>query len=322
MKNKDGIFSNKKIILPFIIVVALLCAVIVSVVKNRHNEEYQGYYVFGIDAKETKVMYEKYTPKKRDGEDLVKEFLHRMQQEPNDVSMKKAIPDNVSVDEYVLDENGDLTLYMDAAYGNYSGVNEILRRAAIVKTLCQIPEVEAVQFYVAGQPLTDSNLETIGFMTADTFIDNTGGESVYQQKATVNMYFASEKGDTLVEVPVEITYDATIPLEQLVIEQLMKGPNTIDGASDQHLQATIPKNVTLNKVSIKDHTCYVDFSEEFLNKREGITAQVAVYSVVDTLIELPEVNKVQFSIDGEQVLLYNDTLRFGEVFSRNLDIVE
>ena len=105
MKNKDGIFSNKKIILPLIIVVALLCAVIVSVVKNRHNEEYQGYYVFGIDAKETKVMYEKYTPKKRDGEDLVKEFLHRMQQEPNDVSMKKAIPDNVSVDEYVLDDS-------------------------------------------------------------------------------------------------------------------------------------------------------------------------------------------------------------------------
>ena len=46
----------------------------------------------------------------------------------------------------------------------------------------------------------------------------------------------------------------------------------------------------------------MDFSSEFLNKRKSITADVAIYSVVNTLVELPTVNKVQFSIDGGQVL--------------------
>ena len=48
----------------------------------------------------------------------------------------------------------------------------------------------------------------------------------------------------------------------------------------------------------------------------------SIYSVVNTLIELPNVNKVQFSIDGEQVLKYNESMSFGEPFERNLDIVK
>ena len=198
---------------------------------------------------------------------------------------------------------------------------EILRRAAIVKTLCQIPEITGVQFYIAGQPLTGSNMEAVGVMYADDFIDNTGGETSYKQNATLNMYFADHRGTSLVEVPVEITYDAAIPLEQLAIEQLMKGPYSIDGVNKDTVLSTIPEGTRLNKVTVKENTCYVDFSSEFLNKRKAITADVAIYSVVNTLVELPTVNKVQFSIDGEQVLEYSDTMKFGEPFERNLDLV-
>ena len=49
---------------------------------------------------------------------------------------------------------------------------------------------------------------------------------------------------------------------------------------------------------------------------------MAIYSVVNTLVELSTINKVQFSIDGEQVLTYNDSVNFGESFERNLDIVK
>ena len=65
----------------------------------------------------------------------------------------------------------------------------------------------------------------------------------------------------------------------------------------------------------------MDFSKEFLNKEDNITDYVAIYSVVNTLVELPSVNKVQFSIDGEQVLKYNQNINFGEAFERNLDLV-
>ncbi len=289
--------------------------------QKNSDEDYKGYYIFGLDANETKVAHEKYTPVSKNTEELVEEFLNKMSDKPEDVYMKNAVPDDVTIDNYVISEEGSLSIYFNSSYGNYTGVPEILRRAAIVKTLCQVPGVEDVQFYVAGQPLTTSNMEAVGIMTASQFIDNTGGETSYKQNATLNMYFSDYKGTALVEVPVEITYDATIPLEQLAIEQLMKGPYSIEGINKKSVLPTIPAGTRLNNVTIKENTCYVDFSSDFLNKRKSVTSDVAIYSVVNTLVELPAINKVQFSIDGGQVLEYSDSVGFGEPFERNLDLV-
>ena len=168
--------------------------------------------------------------------------------------------------------------------------------------------------------MTDSNMNAIGFMTAETFIDNTG-ETAYTQTATLNMYFSDSAGMGLVEIPVKVTYDATIPLEQLAMEQLMKGPDAINGTNQKRMLKTIPDGTQINKISIKENTCYLDLSSEFLEKRDNVSDEVAIYSVVNTLVELSNINKVQFSIDGQQVLLYDERINFGEPFESNLDIV-
>lgn len=291
--------------------------------KDQEKNTYKGDYIYCLDTSEIKVEGEKYTIKSKDTDKMIEELLDKMRNEPDTVSLKNAISDNIKLDDYTLTTDGDLSLYWTASYSNYTGVSEILRRAAIVKTLCQIPDVKNVQFYIAGQPLTDSNMNEIGFMTADTFVDNTG-DIEYTQSATLNMYFSNAAGTSLVEVPVKITYDATIPLEQLAMEQLLKGPSSIDGISNTHLLPTMPSGTKVNKISIKDNTCYLDLSSEFLDKRHNVSDEVTVYSVVNTLVELSNINKVQFSIDGEQVLLYNDneSIEFGEPFERNLDLVK
>jgi germination protein M len=298
-----------------------LTAVLCGGCSFHKEKKYTGDYIFCPDANETKVGFENYTPKATDRDGLVKEYLQKLQEEPEDIELKKALPEDVEVDEYLFDDAGQLTLYFSSGYGKLKDVSEILHRAAIVKTLCQIDGVDGVQFYVAGQPLTDSNLNAVGYMTADSFIDNTGGETTYKQNATLNMYFSDSTGRSLVKVPVDITYDATIPLEQLAVEQLIKGPYSIDGVDPDAVEATIPENTELNKISVKENTCYVDFSEEFLEKRTNVSAEATIYSVVNTLVELSNINKVQFSINGEQVLLYNDTIDFGSAFERNLDLV-
>ena len=285
------------------------------------EEGYNGYYIYCLDTNETKVTAEKYTPKEKNNKKLIREMLKRMQKEPEDISLKKAIPDNVELDDYTLSGQGDLCLYWTTSYGNYTGVPEILRRAAIVKTLCQISDVKSVQFYVAGQPLTDSNLNPIGFMTADTFVDTTG-DIAYQQKATLKIYFANRQGTALKGVPVEITYDATIPVEQLALEQLIKGPDSINGSQSEELLKTMPNGTKINTISVRNHTCYLDLSSEFLQKRENISDEVTIYSVVNTLAELSNINRVQFSIDGEKILLYNDSVDFCEPFEANLDMIE
>ncbi|MCI5588386.1 MAG: GerMN domain-containing protein [Lachnospiraceae bacterium] len=312
--------SFRKISLIFVCFITM--ALILTGCKSKKSKEtYNGYYIFGINATETKVSYEKYKPKSDSSLALIDEFIKKMQQEPHDLSMKKAIPDDVKIDDSVLAGSGELSLYLNAAYSNYTGTAEILRRAAIVKTLCQIPDVKAVEFYVAGQPLTNSKMETIGLMTSDLFIDNTDGEKSYKQQATLNIYFADSSGTSLIKEPVKIQYDATLPLEELAVRQLIKGPSTVKNINSKKLLPTVPKGTILNKITTKENTCYIDFSDDFLKKPNNITDEVAIYSVVNTLIELPTINKVQFSINGEQVLIYNDKINFGDAFKRNLDIV-
>lgn len=297
----------------------LLFSLILMGCGKKKNSDAEGVYIYCLDANDTKVAFEMYTPKGESTDELILELVGRMEKEPKDIAMKKAIPDNVELDEYSFNEQGDLSLYWSASYGNFTGVSEILRRAAIVKTLCQIPEIKNIQFYVAGQPLTDSNMNAIGFMMADTFIDNTG-ETAYMQTASLIMYFADRQGTGLNKVPVEITYDATLPMEQLAMEQLMKGPDSIEGT--KNLLKTVPEGTKINKISVKENTCYLDLSSDFMEKRSNISDEVAIYSVVNTLVELPTINKVQFSIDGKQVLLFDDRVNFGEPFECNLDLVK
>lgn len=287
---------------------------------GKEEQAVTGFCIYCLDTNETKLEQEEYSPKTENGSELISELIHRLKKEPTTISFKKAIPDDVDVDEFTLTESGDLSLYLTASYGNYSSVAEILRRAAIVKTLCQVPDVSNVQFYVAGQPLTDSSMNAVGFMNDETFVDNTSGSS-YTQTTTMTIYFSNLMGSSLIAVPVEITYDALIPLEQLVLEQLIRGPNTVEGLRRQQYLDTVPEGTRINSISVKEKTCYVDLSSDFLEKRDNMTSEVTIYSIVNTLVELPNINKVQFSIDGGQVLLYDDTINFAEPFERNLDIV-
>lgn len=288
--------------------------------KKKQETEYKGEYIFSVDTSETKVTYQKYRAKQTDTSRKIQEYLSQLCKEPKEVSMKKAIPDDVKVEDFVLGEGGQLSLYFNAAYGNLTGASEILRRAAIVKTLCQIDGVDAVQFYVAGQPLADSNREVISFMTADMFIDNTGGESSYTKSANLILYFADMSGNKLIQVPVDVTYDASIPMEELAIQQLIRGTQAVDGI-DSSIKDTIPEGTVLNTVTVKDSVCYVDFSSGFLEKNSDISPEVTIYSVVNTLTELPNINKVQFSIDGSQVTEYGDSLNLSVLFQRNLNLV-
>ena len=61
--------------------------------QESREEDYEGYYIFGLDANETKVVFEKYSPVSEGTEELVVEFLGKMSDEPEDIYMKKAIPD-------------------------------------------------------------------------------------------------------------------------------------------------------------------------------------------------------------------------------------
>ena len=267
--------------------------------------------IYYIDAKTTSLVSENYELISTKLNEQINELLYMLKMNPDNLVYKSVLPSDIVIN-FSLGTDGSLTIKFDSTYNELTGVDEILCRAAIVKTLCQLPEVEYVQINVNDNPLIDSNQDAVGPLTAADFIDDTETNTNYKLK----LYFANEKGDALIEYDTNIDYIGTDTIEEIAINQLINGPTEI-GMYD-----TIPKGTILLNLFKTDGTCYVDFNEKFLDKLSSITEEVAIYSVVNTLVELPGINKVQFRIDGEVVKTYYESKEFDSSFKRNLDLIE
>lgn len=301
-----------------LIILVLACMVLLAacVSEKSGQDKESDYYLYYIDKDETKVVRESYEPKATDTEALIAEFSAALNKDPKNYAYRKAKPDSVVLKDYTYNGGSQLILNFETSYYDLEGIGEVLTRAAIVKDFCQIEGIDYVEFYVAGQPLRDKNEKPIGMMAAENFIDNTGGETKYKQNAEISLFFANKSGKKLVESNVIVSYNGTIPMEQLIIEQLIAGP-----VKDTKYP-TIPQGTKLLKVTVKEGICYVDFNEKFLDKIDGITDEVAIYSVVNSLVEMSTINKVQIKINGELIKTYGESTKFDGMFERNLDIVE
>ena len=210
----------------------------------------------------------------------------------------------VAIDDFQLKEK-QLTITFLSSYYNQDKIDEVLNRAAIVKTLCQLSSVEYVEFYVGDNPLMIDG-ETVGIMSKLSFLDSVGGEG-YTQEKYVTLYFSSNDGTKMQEITTKLTHDMTVPLARLLIEQLLKGPNEISDANTSDVRDTIPAGTKLNSLTIRDHVCYVDFSKEFMNMQADVSSGVVVYSIVNTLSNLKDVESVKFLINGESNEKFPDT---------------
>ncbi len=266
--------------------------------------------VYYVNSKTSALVSERYQMISTKQEEQIDELLYMLKKAPENLLYKSALMDAAVVREYYFNDDESLTIDFEPSYAELTGISEILCRAAIVKTLSQLEGVEYIQFYVNGQPLLDSSGELVGIMTKDDFIDSTGTDT------KVKLYFANEKGDSLVEYLKEITYTGSGSLEEVVLKELLAGPEQIG------MYRTVPEGTVLNKVEMKDSICYVDFNEKFMDKISGLSDDVVIYSIVNTLVELPYIKKVQFQINGEVPPLFGEGLTLDGYFERDLSLLK
>ena len=305
-------------------VLCILCTVILvfgmTGCGEKTDKQLMSYQVFYINSDGSGLTGKTYQLKdaKQDLVSVIKELINRLQT-PQEESLKSPIDEGIQVVDYQIKEN-QLSVYFSAGYNNKSGLDEILSRAAIVKTLCQIQEIEYVEFYVEDQPLMLSG-NAVGLMSQESFVDELNPQDQKQSKETV-LYFSNKQGNRLKKITTDITYNAAEPIARLLVEQLITGVSSIQNIDETKLQSAVPSKTTLNNLTIRDNICYLDLSRDFEQQDPNVSSEVIVYSIVDTLCELPEVTKVQFSVDGEQKEKYGDLEGFNKPLERNLDLLE
>ena len=212
--------------------------------------------------------------------------------------------------------NESILLDFHKSYLDIEKSKEILIRAGLVKNLTKVPGIEQVTIQVGGESLLNSDGSIVGVMTSKSFVVDTQEDFNSHEKIKVRLYFINSEMDMLNVLSEEVVYNVSSSLEKLIVEELIKGPG------NETLNPVMNKDTKLINISTKDGVCYVNFDDGFLLPNEHLDANLTIYSIVNSLAELPGINKVQIQVNGNTDIIYQEKIELNTLFERNLDIVE
>ncbi len=296
----------------FCVLLVMLFALSAMACSKETEKNSEKIYYISIDK--MSIVPVEYSYKNRGTNAMINEAFSMLCSETSDVEYMKTIPSGVDIVEYKID-GSDLSLYLSADYLSLDEYTEILVRSAIVKTLVQIPGVDSVAFYVDEIPLSDASGNIVGTMTADSFIDDFGSETESLLSGDFKLYFASSDGLSVVPETRQVYYSRNVAIEKVILEQLIKGPNA-DG-----MISSLPAGTMVNSVSVTDGICYVNFDASIETSVTGVTENVTIYSIVNSLTELDNIKQVQILVKGETPHITVPDIDLSKPISKNENII-
>ena len=255
------------------------------------------------------------TELKADGPNAqIEQFLNQLQQNDPKEGCVSAIPDSVKINSYSITEK-ILTIDFSDAYYQISSQQERLLRGAVVLTMDQLEFIDSIAFTVEAQPLIIDG-KIVEAMNHNNFASDMNGADSGFSKTDLVLYYANSDGTTLKECKKKDVLLDGMSMEELIVHELIKGPEQSDTL------ATLSDEVTVNSVKTVDNICYVDFGENFLTEQSIVPNRLVIYSIVNSILELPDINQVQITVDGENNLSYHGDISLAKPFIRNLDLVK
>lgn len=304
----------------FVVVLALLLVPVFVGCASSDNENQIAedgldcvYYLNTEGTRLERVGFE-HMPKENALEE-VNVIAEKLRMEPQSAKLKRTLGIYTDIVDSRIDGN-QLILSFDENYYNINKAEEVLFRAAIVKSMCQIEGVTTVVINIENKPLVNSKGELVGAMNAELFVDNPGRDINAYDHREVVLYFANSEGNALVAERRTVVYSTNISLEKLVLEKLLEGP-----AEKEH-RATLSPERRINSVTVKEGVCYVDLSEPSTDFTGAVDEEVSIYSIVNTVLEIPDLKKVSIAIDGKTDRTYRGGVSLEQLFEKNLEYIE
>ncbi|MBE3095468.1 MAG: GerMN domain-containing protein, partial [Actinobacteria bacterium] len=133
-------------------------------------------------------------------------------------------------------------------------------------------------------------------------------------EVTINVYYSDQNGEYLIG-EARILSGSSKYVD--AISEMMKEP------IDSSLVKLIPESTKINSVTVKDGMANVDLSKNFVDDRfvSDTMDNLLIYSIVNTLTEFPDVNSVEFYIDGTRLSVLG-MLDLQEPYFRKSDLIK
>lgn len=213
-------------------------------------------------------------------------------------------------------EKGGATVNLSREFYNEESIMDVLASASIVKSLCSVRGIGNVEILIEGAELSfaDDGSAVGGIKDNDLVFD---ADALMQDESNITLYFSDAEASCLVREIRRVKVPKGESMEKVVVSELIKGPQK------EKTYKTIPQETKIRSVETKDGVCFVNLSSEFISKHSGGTAAelLTVYSIVNSLTELSNVEKVQFLIEGEKKDVFIHMV-FNEPIARDVSMVQ
>lgn len=222
---------------------------------------------------------------------------------PSDLKIK-----DISLKEHIAFVN------FNSDYDELGIEGQMMIRASLVYSLTDLEFITAVEFLVEDQPMTNSSGEKLGKMERKDILIGALDPNPPTEKQIITLYFTKPNSDMLYAEQREIQVNENILLERYIMEELIKGPET------EGLVSTFPSGIKLNDIKTQENVSQVDLSyDKALISRMG--EELFVYSIVNSLTEIPQIKKVSFLKDGKKQTDTAGAVEFNTLFERNEELI-
>jgi len=180
------------------------------------------------------------------------------------------------------------------------GIPEWQFVASITMTMTSfVPDIGAVRILIDGEPVNQLNIRGHHRVFEDGCIPR---EAFSMYAGTVaTLYFSDGEGGLR-------TVDRAISSRRsqsphALVTQLIAGPSSSDMGAFRTMPAGVSSGDLLG-VSVVDGICTVNMSANFYRLCQAFNEeeeQLAVFSIINTLCEIPGINAVSIIIEGEQI---------------------
>lgn len=243
-----------------------------------------------------------------DKENILRQTIEILFSEPKNKKLSAFQLANVDVKKIYLNDK-TVTIDFSSQYKNLP--DELFFRSAIVWTLTDLDFVDNVKIFVDGQELQKIDGTPIGILNRSNIVINPEISDEKTDSQIVKLYF--RKGNKLYAQDRLINIDLNQPIEKYILEQIILGPSSSD------LLATVSPDTKICDVKTDKDICYVSLSGGFTNKNnDNDNQKFALYSIVNSLTELKNINKVQFLIESEKT---NQSKWLNKPIERNEKII-
>lgn len=261
-------------------------------------------------VEEIKVDLEDNAP----GESKMYAVVDALAKGPESSSLQGNVPSELKVKDMKLKDKVAF-INFTSEYKELSIADQMMIRASLVYSLTELDFVTGIEFLVENEPLTKSDGEKVGRLKRENILVSALDPSPQNITQIITLYFAKPNSDKLYAEKREIRVNENVLLERYVMEELIKGPTT------EGLISPLQPGTKLNDIKTQENVSQVDLSYDKA-MTSPIGEKLLVYSIVNSLTELPHIKKVSFLKDGKKQTDVTALIDFNTLFERDESLIE